>query len=249
MEVKTAKVKRHLYNTKIGRIQGFIRRFGLRELLMKPARTLFAPIILLFKEKRGFTFGDKAYRQFYHRYNMTWVTERGIEIPIIRNYINQAKNQGERMLEVGNVMPHYYKADWDVLDKFEKGRGVINRDIADFRPHKKYGLIVSISTFEHIGYDDESTTNSGDKIKKAFNNLKENCLKAGGTAVITVPLGYNPEMDGLIFANWFGFRCLRFMKRISKKDWKEVPINEARGARYSKPFPYANFVAFGEYSA
>ena len=44
------------------------------------------------------------------------------------------------LLEIGNVLSHYFKWDHDVVDKYEKVEGVINEDVVDFRPSKKYDI-------------------------------------------------------------------------------------------------------------
>ena len=55
----------------------------------------------------------------------------------------------------GNVLLHYFPADHEIVDKYEKGDGIVNEDIVNFRPGKKYDLIVSISTLEHISWNEE----------------------------------------------------------------------------------------------
>lgn len=59
------------------------------------------------------------------------------------------------MLEVGNVLSHYFPIHHDIVDKYEVCPGVINQDIADFLPQEKYDLILSISTVEHVGWDEQ----------------------------------------------------------------------------------------------
>ena len=46
---------------------------------------------------------------------------------------------------------------------------VINEDIVDFSPSKNYDLIVSISTMEHVGWDEYP--NDPPKILKGLRNL------------------------------------------------------------------------------
>ena len=55
-------------------------------------------------------------------------------------------------------MLHYFPADHEIVDKYEKGDGIVNEDIVNFRPGKKYDLIVSISTLEHISWNEEKKT-------------------------------------------------------------------------------------------
>ena len=238
------KDRKHLYNTKLRKISWFVKRFGLSQVFMKPLRMIFAPIIISLKKKRSFKFEGKLYTLFYHRYNTTWASERAVEIPIAKTFVDNSKGN---ILEIGNVLSHYFDANWDVLDKFERGEKVINKDVVNFKPDKKYDNIVSLSTFEHIGYDDDSPTNSREKIIKAFNNVKKNCLKKGGRFLMSVPINYNPHMDKLVSKNAFGFQKQRFVKRFKRDNWREVSKEEAMKCKYGRPFPYANCVFFGEY--
>jgi hypothetical protein len=164
-------MKKSLYNSLSGRVFVFIRRFGISQLFMKPLRLIFAPFILRFKKRTYFYFRGQELACFYHNYNTTWANERQVEIPVVLSYLKEQKG---RILEIGRVTPHYFKTQWTVLDKFEKGERVINEDILTFSPKKKYDFIFSISTFEHIGFDDGSEEVSLNKeiIKKA--GLKEN---------------------------------------------------------------------------
>ena len=218
--------------------------WGYLELLKKPFLFFFSPIIVNFHPKHQFKINEKKYNLFYHRYNFTWTKERGIEVPFA---INEIKNCKGNVLEVGNVLSHYFTPKWDIVDKYEKDKKVINEDIVDFNPKKKYDLIISISTFEHIGWDEEDKSKSADKIEAAFNNLKQNCLKENGKIIISVPIGWNPHMDSLIKSNKLNFKKMIFMKRVGSRKWISVPKEIGIKCKYKKPYPYANCVFFGEY--
>ena len=60
----------------------------------------------------------------------------------------------KKILEVGNILSHYFSVNHDIVDKYEKDVDVINQDIIDYHPNKKYDLIVSISSLEHVGEDE-----------------------------------------------------------------------------------------------
>ncbi len=93
---------------------------------------------------RTFAFEEARYRYFLHGYNLTWSNERAVEIPIVWAAVRAC--HGGRVLEVGNVLSHYFAVDHEVLDKFERGAAVRNEDVATFRSPRRYDLIVSIST-------------------------------------------------------------------------------------------------------
>ncbi|MDP3881844.1 MAG: hypothetical protein Q8Q31_03120 [Nanoarchaeota archaeon] len=237
-------MERSLYNSRIGRVVVFVKRFGITQVFMKPLRMVFAPLIIKLKTRRNFNFNGKVWPYFYHSYNTTWINERQIEIPIIISYLKQTKG---KVLEIGRVMPHYFNTQWDVLDKFEKGKNVINEDIASFSPKEKYDFIFSISTFEHIGFDDGSKMPSGEKIIDSYKSVCQKCLNKKGAMIMTIPIGYNPHMDKLIAQNKFNFNKETCLKRIKKDSWIEVSKEEALKTRYGKPFPYANALFVGEY--
>lgn len=190
---------------------------------------------------RTFVLDGTAYRYFYHRYNTTWRNERIVEIPVAQRAVEAAK--GRRILEVGNVLAHYYRGTHDILDKYERAPGVVNADVVDFRPGKEYDLIVSVSTIEHVGFDEEPRDST--KTLRAVEHLKT-LLAPGGTMLVTVPLGYNPDLDALLREGRFPFTKIRTLKRVSADNrWQEVAWDEVKDARYGAPFPAANAVLIG----
>ena len=199
---------------------------------------------ILKQPSRTFTFKGKTYNYFCHRYSTTWRNERAVEVPIIWKIVTRSKSQGMHILEVGNVLSHYFSIQHDVLDKYEKAHGVINQDIVDFQPPKKYDIIVSISTLEHVGWDEEPR--DPEKILRALENLKTNCLAAGGKIVVTLPLGYNTEMDRLHRGGKIRFTKQCYLKRVfGDNKWIEVDWDDVKEAKYNNPFPAANGLVIG----
>jgi len=178
----------------------------------------------------SFTFRGKRYRHFWHRYNATWRNERAVEIPIALDFIRAAR--GGSILEVGNVLSHYVPVWHEVVDKYEKAAGVQNEDICDFRPGRKYDLILSISTLEHVGFDEGPTDET--KVLRAFKNLR--CLLApNGKLVATIPLGYNPALDRLIEEGSISFTECAYLKRMpDRNQWREAGAWEVRNPYYDR---------------
>lgn len=204
------------------------------------------------KNNKSFLFRNEKYNYLFHEYS--WATERVVEIPIVLKYLNNNK----RVLELGNVLFQFVdKVTWDVIDKYELGKNVINEDIITWKPKEKYDLIISVSTLEHIGFNEEvgrgeSFINKNDKniTTDAINNLKNNCLKPNGKLIATVPLGYNKEMDKkfLSESNKLGFDNIFFMKRVSRFNiWKEIKKEEIIEPEYGYPYPCANYISIGVY--
>jgi len=195
----------------------------------------------LFKSEKFFNFQGKRYKYFYYPYNATWRNERAIEIPIILKVFKL--NPNKKILEFGNVMKRYIQSNHDVLDKYEEEVGVINEDVVKIDLKKKYDLIISISTIEHVGWDEKPRDSQ--KVKKAISNLKSH-LKKNGTGIITFPIGWNRYLDEGITKNILDFHKIYFMKRTSKNNnWKEASFDEIRGIKYGRPFRAANAIGVG----
>lgn len=182
-----------LYNKNFLRKINFI-EYYLKRLLQKSGLAL-----ILFKIKGGeFYYKGKKLKYFYHNYNKTFFNERKIEIPIALNFLKNYKDKN--ILEVGNVLNHYINIKHEVVDKFEKGQKVINKDISTFKSTKKYDLIISISTFEHIGQREKDVDEK--RLTKALENIGK-LLSEEGEFLLTFPLNYNQYLDKLILNKGF----------------------------------------------
>lgn len=196
-----------------------------------------------------FVFQGRNFNYLHHIYNTTWRNERAVEVPIIWEIV--MLHQGRRILEVGNVLPHYYAVNHAVLDKYERAHGVVNQDVLEHSPSAPYDLIVSISTLEHIGWDEDvyggaqRCGSDQDKVLLVVDHLK-NCLAAGGKMVVTLPVGQNPVFDQHIAGGAIRFDQCYGMKRVSAaNEWVETPWNEVLGTGYNAPFPFANAILIG----
>ena len=135
----------------------------------------------------------------------------------------------------------------DVILKSDKAmrdvRVDINIDIVEFSSEKRYDLIASISTLEHVGWDEEKKDSQ--KIICAIQKLR-NHLKPYGILVATLPLGYNINMDRLFSENNIQFDERYYLKRVSEDNiWKQVDWNCVKDSKYGAPFPYANGLVIG----
>lgn len=181
-----------------------------------------------FKSSRTFNFQGNEYKYFYHKYSITWSNERSVEIPIIWKIVKEYESK--KILEIGNVLSHFFCINHDIVDKYEKGNRVINRDVTDFRPIKKYELIISISTLEHVGWDE--IPREPLKILKAIENLK-NLLNRSGKIVITLPIGHSPVLNKLIIKNKLKFSKCFYLRRKSRSNkWREVNLSKVSNVKY-----------------
>ena len=135
-----------------------------------------------FNREKDFVFNSHRLDYFFHSYNNFRVTERAIEIPIIRHYLEQGNYRN--ILEIGNVTNHYYEyfrqAFVDkrktVIDKYELASDVINVDVCKYTPGIKFDFVFSISTFEHMdsdrGRNPDYVSGSSELVSVAADNIK-----------------------------------------------------------------------------
>ena len=198
-----------------------------------------------FKTRKTFVFRQKKYHYFYHQYNQTWRNERAVEIPIIWSMVQLFQGS---ILEVGNVLSHYFSINHDVVDKYEKSEGVINQDATEITLSKKYDLIISISTLEHVGWDenptDKKTVDDPEKILHTMDKLRS-LLAESGRIVVTVPLAYNPHLDKLLRNGKLKLDKKFFMKRVSKDTWVEASWSEVENEEFNHRIPSANALLIG----
>jgi len=199
--------------------------------------------LLMFKINRDkyFVFNKQKLQYFFHSYNNFRLTERCIEIPIIKYYLKQFPHNN--VLEIGNVTKHYYDEfknfnSKDTIDKYESAYDVINKDIRIFardNSDNKYDFIYSISTFEHMDSDggrnlhyksiksDFFSSNAFENINRVINNL----LLKNGKFIITFPLGYcNCEIDKSLYKKEYTkFNAkdvnIYFFKKAGEITWKQ----------------------------
>jgi hypothetical protein len=195
-----------------------------------------------FYSNKTFEFQGKKYSYYYHQRGRTWRTERSVEIPIIWNVVTEYRRQNKRVLEIGNVLSYRYEIDHDVLDKYEMVQGVINQDVISYIPDKPYDLIVSISTMEHVGWDE--SPRDPPKFLRGIQNLN-NMLSPDGKMIITLPLGQNSYLDELLTKNMTIFDKQYFLKRQSNLFWKEEKWENMMNISYDEKVPCANGILIG----
>lgn len=203
------------------------------------------------KLSQTFVLGGERYRYFYGEYNFTWCNERTVEVPFIWNIVSE--HPDGKVLEVGNVLSHYFPTRHLIVDKYERGINVTNEDIVEFWTEDKFDVIVSISTLEHVGWDERPRNPT--KILKALQRLKL-MLAEEGRVYVTLPWGVNPHLDRLIMEGKLGLTNTLFMRRVSFDNaWEECDSAQLRNAVYMHsypdsredcpPYPHANAILMG----
>ena len=168
--------------------------------------------------QNGINFFGNIYLKRGHNYNVyrsfkstltPWRGERECELPLAKIFLDSATP--DKIMEVGNVLNHYYNVNHLVVDKFEQGNNVINEDIVGFRIPRKFNLIISISTIEHIGKDEDSKNPL--KFLKAIEVCK-NLLEDNGQFIFTFSWNYNAHLEERVRLNKLaGFTYSYFKKQ------------------------------------
>ena len=193
-----------------------------------------------------FCFDGESYPYFWHWYNRAYRVERTVEVPIAQRFVEGC--DPERVLEVGNVLSHYFPCRHRVVDKYERSDRVIREDAATVSFDCTFDRIVTISTLEHVGWDEKP------KDPAKFDLVVENLVRLlapGGTLFATMPLGLNPNLDAEMWEDRMPLTEKRFLARIPAEGrwrpnrWREVEQEEVRGAIYSPPFPAATALLIG----
>jgi hypothetical protein len=176
-----------------------------------------------------------------HHYNRAWRNERTVELTLAREFL-EATTAG-RTLEIGNVLSHYWPVDHVILDKYEHSPGVLNIDVVDYVPETPYDRVVSISTLEHVGWDE--FPREPDKVLRAYRNIRT-FVRDGGSILLTCPLGQNPHLDEYLRAGEIDFPVQRYFRRVSADNrWEESTAADVRGSQYGIPYRNANAIFVG----
>lgn len=191
----------------------------------------------------GPEFDGEAIEYVVGKYNITPITERSIELGIVK----AALPASGKVLEVGNVWGHYFERSHTVVDKFEVAPGVTNSDFMDLDENEKYDFIFSISTFEHIGWDDD--VREPEKLGAAFEKLPR-LIAPGGTALITVPIDWNEWLDARLAEDATGATSVDWYLRDGQLcSWRRAEKAETLAAKYGSPYRFANGLAVLRFTA
>jgi hypothetical protein len=189
-----------------------------------------------------FTYDGTPVPYFRHPYNWTWLNERAVEVALARRVL--AAHPGARVLEVGNVLAHYGPVPHAVVDKYERAPGVRNADVTELEPTGDVDLLISISTLEHVGLD-EDVLDPG-KPARAIERLR-GLLAPGGTLWVTLPVGYNPDLDAAVRSGGIAFDRLTALRRGPHRNrWRQVPVDGVWDAAYDRLLYTAHGLLVGE---
>lgn len=209
------------------------------DFVSSPIAYAFSP---LRKDPGTFELDGRTYTYERRLYpNRPWRNERSVELALALDFLERRK--GTRTLEVGDVLSQYTSSSHDRLDKYDPSPGIIREDIVGFVPDEPYETVISISTLEHVGWDE--TPRQPEKALDAYRSMR-GMLKPGGAMLLTCPLGHNPRLDELLQEGAIDFPKSTFMLRISSDNrWREATAEEVNGSKYNSPYRNANAIFVG----
>lgn len=192
-----------------------------------------------------FEFEGKWYQYMFHPCGATLRGERIIEVPIVLDELR--RQLGRCILEVDNILSHYVACHHDVVDRYEKHRRCIYQDILDFQPDHLYDFIISISTVEHIGWNESER--KPDKAVRAQSHMRS-LIAPGGRMLVTVPWGQNLALDRHLQSRDCLFDQLKSLKRVSNRNtWVQTSSDVLQYARHGDPYPFVNDLVLGYLTA
>lgn len=193
---------------------------------------------LLTSKARKFHFDGTDFAYFRHPYNFTWLNERQVEIPIMK--ADFERHQKDEVLEVGNVLAHYMDGlQHDVVDLYEKAHSenLFREDAETCRVGCTYDYIFSISTLEHVGWDE--SPRDEEKIGRTLDHLFS-LLNPGGELIFSAPVGYSPPLDLWLETQVDRVEIKSMYRCSAANEWREEDWGQTRNRKFHHPFPFAN---------
>jgi hypothetical protein len=170
-----------------------------------------------------------------------WRTERCVEIALGRRAV--AAHRPDEVLEVGNVLPMAGVTGHTVVDKYERYDGVINEDIVGFAPGRRYSLVVSLSTLEHVGWDEEPR--DPDKAARALDAISALVADAGAL-LVTIPVGVHRRLEEAFIRPDGPFDAVSLLVKTSRlARWEARQTDALARIRYGAPYACGNAVLIG----
>jgi hypothetical protein len=167
---------------------------------------------------------------------LAWRYERSVEVPLALDAYR--RHDPADVLEVGNVLHLYGARRHTVVDKYEIAPGVMNEDIVEFRPGRRYSLVVTVSTLEHVGWDEDPI--DADKAAAALEVVSE----LGDALFATIPVGYHRAFEDVFVSG--PFEDVTLMVRRSRLGrWEQRPVGERTSVRFGQPYTAGNGVLIG----
>jgi hypothetical protein len=223
---------------------------GFRIALASGSRLVGAHLVhpLTVSRRRGRTFHAAGVELAYEttRYNNSWLNERTVEISLARHILGVRRPRS--VLEVGNVLRNYRLTELQgvehtIIDRYEEIGDVLNTDVRTFRIGRLYETVVSVSTLEHVGYDEPDK--DADGAVRGLETMRHH-LANDGVMLVTVPLGYNAGLDAAVAEGRFACPEQFCLRRTTKDNrWIQDDVQSGLALSYGSKFRNANAIYVG----
>ena len=173
-----------------------------------------------------FTVDGHAVRHFIHRYNAFFppyrMTERTVELALADIFLRAMR--GKRVVEIGAVTPYYWPDRiGTVVDPADDHAAVT--DHVGWEAWETSGeVLLSMSTFEHIGSGEYGLAPDPDATRHAIDKL----LGCGCEFLMTYPAGYNPALDTYMRTldhRDADYRVMVWHRGPRGNDWRQIEID------------------------
>lgn len=172
----------------------------------------------------------KLQYQEWGSYNSPDSNERKAELPIMFWFI---ENYSDNLIEIGEVSDFYRPSKHIVYDLVKERESTIVKDAFDVDYRNKN--VVSVSTFEHIGFGDYGHQKEQGKAFKLLLKI----IDQATNYLITFPVGYNRDLEKEIVENYIHYSII---SRTSLNTWKTVE-NDFNKYQYNSPQYAGNAIA------
>lgn len=192
----------------------------------------FSPVTIFFfkNRKRDYEPVEGEYSGYMNRR----MSERGIELYLMKKIIQKWNETNCSIIEVGAVSPYGFpNSDFinDIIDPYDNHEKVTRKiDLFEF-DFTGYNVI-SISTIEHVGLGDYGLNK--DTTEKKYNAIEalKKILSECDKCLITFPIGYNKQLDKYVYENFKGTLCYKRGK--FDNNWIKCSITDCRKTKYSR---------------
>jgi hypothetical protein len=170
-----------------------------------------------------------------------WRSERCLELALGKQAL--AVHDPGDVLELGNVMPLAGAGGHTVVDKYEQGLGVINEDIVDYTPCRRFRLLLSLSTLEHVGWDEQPC--DCEKAERALARL-DDLVEPDGAMLVTIPVGYHRRLEQAFTSPDAPFESVTMFAKTSRRaTWEIRRLSELSRFHYATPYALGNAILVG----
>ncbi len=195
----------------------------------------------LFKSRRSFKFQKKTYYYFYHAYYRTWTNEKAVEIPIFYEILKKFKFK--TVVEIGNVLSHYFHINHKIIDLDKNIHNINNQISSSFYLNKKYDLIFSISILNHLNW--QGIRSNSDILVTIIEKLKK-YLTPKGKIIVSFSLSFDKDLINLLKKEKLRLSKIYCLIRTSEDNrWKEIDYQDLFNRKYNIVNRFSNKLIIG----